>query len=84
MRKNHLLFSAAILLSSTLISVADVRLPALFSSNMVLQRGKSVPVWGWADDGEKVTVTFRDQKVSTTAENGKWHLKLSSLKAGGQ
>jgi sialate O-acetylesterase len=83
MRKNHLLFSAVVLLGSTFFSAAAVRLPALFSDNMVLQRGKSVPVWGWADDGEKVTVTFRDQTVSTKAKNGKWRVKLSSLKAGG-
>lgn len=82
MRKNVLLFTA-VFLSSSALTFADVRLPALFSDNMVLQRGRSVPVWGWADDGEKVTVTFRDQKVSTKAKNGKWHLKLSSLKAGG-
>jgi sialate O-acetylesterase len=83
MRKNLWLFSAAVFLGSAFVSIADVKLPALFSDNMVLQRGRSVPVWGWADDGEKITVTFRDQKVSTKAKDGKWHLKLSSLKAGG-
>ncbi|MEO7675334.1 MAG: sialate O-acetylesterase [Verrucomicrobiota bacterium] len=62
---------------------ADVRLPALFSDNMVFQRETSVRVWGWADDGEKVTVNFRNQQKSTRAKNGKWDVKLSSLKAGG-
>ncbi|MCL5097481.1 MAG: hypothetical protein M1608_08130, partial [Candidatus Omnitrophica bacterium] len=38
---------------------ADVKLPGLFSDNMVLQKGTHVPVWGWADDGETVTVEFR-------------------------
>ena len=42
-----------------------------------------VSVWGWADDGEKVTVTFRGKKSSTTAKGGKWMVKLSSQKAGG-
>lgn len=62
---------------------ADVKLPALFSDNTVLQQGVSVPVWGWADEGEKVTVKFLGQTVSTTAKDGKWMVRLSSLKAGG-
>src|SRR6266852_6942380 len=62
---------------------AEVRLPALFSDNMVLQQGTKAPVWGWADDGEQVTVRFRGQTVRTTAEGGKWMVTLQSLKAGG-
>ena len=61
----------------------DARLPAIFADNMVLQQGMRVPVWGWADDGEQVTVTFRGQTISTKAQNGKWMVKLSKLKAGG-
>ena len=57
--------------------------PHFFSDNMVLQRGTTVRVWGWADDGEKVTVNFRNQKISTTAKDGKWSVELSSMKAGG-
>src|SRR5580765_1197732 len=41
-----------------------LKLHALFSDNMVLQQSMSVPVWGWAPDGEIVTVSFRDQKIS--------------------
>ncbi|MBI4663113.1 MAG: sialate O-acetylesterase [Verrucomicrobia bacterium] len=62
---------------------ADVKLPALFSDNAVLQQGKPVPVWGWADDGEKVTVEFRGEKASAVAKGGKWMVKLPKLKAGG-
>jgi len=42
-----------------------------------------VPVWGWADEGEKVTVTFRGERVSATAKRGKWIVKLPGQKAGG-
>lgn len=63
--------------------LADVRLPSLFSDHMVLQQGIPVTVWGWADDGERVTVEFRNQKVSTVATNGKFRLKLKRLRAGG-
>src|ERR1041384_4627920 len=62
---------------------ADVRLPALFTDNAVLQQGMHVPIWGWADDGEEVTVSFRGQTEKTTAKNGRWMVKLKNLKAGG-
>ncbi|MCI0748293.1 MAG: sialate O-acetylesterase [Verrucomicrobia subdivision 3 bacterium] len=64
-------------------ALADVKLHGLFTDNMVLQRGAVVPVWGWADEGEKVTVEFRNQKVSTTAKDGKWMVNLKRLKVGG-
>lgn len=50
---------------------------------MVLQQGAPVPVWGWADDGERVTVEFRGQKVTTTTKDLKWCAVLRPLKAGG-
>ncbi len=62
---------------------ADVKLHGLFSDNMVLQRGAAVPIWGWADDGEDITVQFRSQKVTTKAKGGQWMVRLKKLKAGG-
>ena len=62
---------------------ADVRLPALFSDNMVLQQEMSAPVWGWADEGEEVTVQFRGKQVRTKTKHGKWVVHLTNLKAGG-
>jgi sialate O-acetylesterase len=62
---------------------ADVKLPALISDGMVLQRGMPAPLWGWADEGESVTVEFQNQKVTATAKDGKWMVRLKSLKAGG-
>lgn len=59
---------------------ADVKLHALFQDNMVLQRDVEVPVWGWADDGEKVTVTIQGQSASATAADGKWMVRLKDLK----
>jgi len=77
-----LLFTVSLLVCAK-PTLAELRLPAIFSHNMVLQQGMAVPVWGWADDGDTVTVTFRNQKVSTKVKDGKWMLKLRSLKAGG-
>lgn len=59
---------------------ADVKLPAIFGDHMVLQRDQKVPVWGWADEGEKVTVDFAGQKAEATAKDGKWSVSLPALK----
>jgi len=55
---------------------ADVTPNPLFSDNGVLQQGMKIPVWGTAANGEKVTVEFAGQKVSTTATNGSWMVFL--------
>ena len=56
---------------------------ALFADGAVLQQGIKVPVWGTANDGEKVTVSFQGQEVSTTAKDGRSRADLAPLKAGG-
>ncbi|HSI86316.1 MAG: sialate O-acetylesterase [Candidatus Methylacidiphilales bacterium] len=59
---------------------ADVSLPGVFGDNMVLQQGVKVPVWGWAEPGEEVTVTFRDKTAKATADkDGKWRVDLDAL-----
>src|SRR5437762_8750001 len=63
---------------------ADVRLPGLFSDNMVLQQGMPVPIWGWADDGEQVRVTFHGHTATAKAKDGKWMLKLAALKGSSE
>src|SRR4051812_47926787 len=64
---------------------ADVKLPALFSDHIILQRGKPVALWGWADPGEEVTVKFGDQsKKATTESDGSWKVKLDELKASSE
>src|SRR4051794_14687934 len=65
------------------VGLADVKPHVLFTDGAVLQREMPVPVWGTADDGEKVTVKFQGQEVETTARDGKWMVKLAALKAGG-
>jgi len=62
---------------------ADVKLPAIFGDRMVLQRDQKVPVWGWADEGEKVSVEFAGQRVEAVAKGGKWSVSLAALKASG-
>jgi sialate O-acetylesterase len=62
---------------------AGLKPNSLFSHNAVLQRGVTLPVWGTARDGENITVEFAGQKVSTSARDGKWRVRLAPLKAGG-
>ncbi|MBI5774997.1 MAG: sialate O-acetylesterase [Verrucomicrobia bacterium] len=63
---------------------ADVKLPAIFGDHMVLQREAAVPVWGWAEPGEPVTVSVAGQTQSTTAGvDGTWRVKFSNLQADG-
>ena len=65
-------------------SAAEVKLPALIGSHMVLQRDAKVPIWGWATAGGKVTVSFAGQtKTATTDREGKWCVTLDPLPAGG-
>ncbi len=74
--------AAGLALLAAVISLhAEIKLPAVFSDHMVLQQGMSVPVWGWADEGELVVVQYRDQVVQTRAKNGKWQVKLAAMKA---
>ena len=63
------------------IASADVKLPAVLSDAMVLQQQQPVPIWGWADEGEKVSVTFGGQTQETTAKDGKWKVMLTPLTA---
>lgn len=64
---------------------ATVDIPALFSDGLVLQRGRDVPVWGWADTGSSVSVSFGGHTVTaTTPASGKWMVRLPALPASAE
>ncbi len=66
------------------VAFCQVRLPRLVSDGMVLQRGDSVKIWGWAAADEKVKISFSGKTYTdTTGKDGKWAVMLSELKAGG-
>ena len=76
-------FSFLALLGGT-VAVADVKLPAIFSDFMVLQRNQENPVWGQAAPGDQVTVTVADQHFhAQAAKDGRWRVMLKPLTAGG-
>jgi sialate O-acetylesterase len=62
----------------------DVRLAGVFGEGMVLQREANAPLWGWAQPGEKVTVSLGAASASAVADaNGRWKAALPPMKAGG-
>lgn len=73
-----------VLLSATW-AAAELKLPAVIGDNMVLQRDVPIPIWGWAEKGQTVTVTFAGQSATATAgEDGKWMVRLPAQKANDQ
>ena len=67
--------------SSTAFSA--VKMPAVIGDNMVFQRDMPVPVWGWADKGEEVTVTVAGQTLTTKAgDDGRWKVVLAKFSVG--
>jgi len=83
MKRFHWILATLAVTLTSAFAFADVKPNTLFSDGMVLQRDRDVQVWGTAETGEKVAVNFRGHEVSTTAENGRWSLKISSGTAGG-
>ncbi len=83
-QKTRTIFLSIMLAAISLNLPAEVRLPKVIGSNMVLQRSQPVQIWGWADKGEKVSVLFNGQKETTkTSKEGKWMVTLDSMQAGG-
>jgi sialate O-acetylesterase len=80
--KRHLLPACIVLASSILPVAADVTLSPIIGSHMVLQRESACPIWGWAGEGEEVTVEFAGQKQTAKPDaSGKWMVKLQPMKA---
>ncbi len=63
---------------------SEVCVPKFFADGMVIQREEAVKVWGWADPGEKVEVTFKGKRYrANAAGDGNWFVMLKPSKAGG-
>ena len=84
MRSLKILSTVLAITFSSLISKAEVSVADIFSDNMVLQRNLELKIWGKADPGERLWVSFNGQKHRTKADrNGKWLVSLDAMKAGG-
>ena len=73
---------APAVLATAFAAYGFVKTATPFADNMVLQRGRAVPVWGVADPGEKVTVAFAGQtKTAQAGADGKWSVSLDAMDA---
>jgi sialate O-acetylesterase len=82
-------FGLSVVLTICLLSAsgvhADVTLPAVIGDNMVLQQGAELPIWGWAEPGERVEIRFGNQAGSyaTVADDdGRWVVQARPLESG--
>jgi sialate O-acetylesterase len=67
----------------TIALSADIRLPSVIGSHMVLQQDVPITIWGWAEPGEEVSIQFAGQKASSSADNdGFWEVRLKTMKPG--
>ena len=65
-------------------ATAKIKLPALITKGMVLQRDKPLKLWGWAAPGELVNIQFNGKSYQTqTGEDSNWKITLPAMKAGG-
>lgn len=63
---------------------AEIELPLLFSDGAVVQRDRPLQVWGWAEPGAKVEVSFDGRNAEATASgDGAWRVELPAHVAGG-
>jgi sialate O-acetylesterase len=79
-------FTAVLIFSSLQIINANISLPEIFSSNMVLQQNSDVIFWGWAKPGEKVIIKADWMNEEISAEGsvqGTWKISLKTPAAGG-
>jgi len=84
--KNNKTVITLFILSLAIVSslFAEVRLPRVFTDNMVLQRDMAVKIWGWAEPGENVALSFLGSTFTTAAtESGEWAVQLPATATGG-
>tara|TARA_R110002051_G_scaffold319452_1_gene403543 strand:+ start:16289 stop:17752 length:1464 start_codon:yes stop_codon:yes gene_type:complete len=60
---------------------AEIKLPAIVSSNMVLQRNTTIELWGWAKAKEKIKIKtswLEKPKIIETDSNGNWSVEIKT------
>lgn len=73
-----------ILAFTPILCMSHIRLPRLISNDMILQRSEPVKIWGWADPGERIEISFLNKIDKVTADKfGNWSITIPAQKAGG-
>ncbi len=79
------LLSVGIFVMAVGLCAAAPQPAGIFGHNMVLQRDRAVPVWGWVEPGQAVRVAFGGQEVvAVTDESGKWMVTLKAMPASAE
>ncbi len=84
--RHRIIVSTIVLLLIATIASADIKLPSIIGSDMVLQQGKPSTIWGWADPDEKieVSVSWKEMKWAVPADAaGKFSFQMMPPKVGG-
>lgn len=82
-----IIFSVLLSLFTVLIVKAELKMPAIFGNNMMLQQNTEVKLWGWGDKGKTVILTpsWSSQSYSVKVDNsGKWSVKIPTPTASYQ
>ena len=75
----YVLLISGLLVASS--GYAEVKLPAIISSNMVLQRNTTITLWGWADAKEEIVIntSWLDEELKTAADKeGRWEIEAKT------
>lgn len=84
MQKRFVIITILLFLLASHAIEANVRLPNIFSEDMVIQRDRPVKIWGWADKNESITISFNGQVKKTKADKkGCWITELRAVGHGG-
>jgi len=82
---HHYLFVITLITISSFSQLqAKIVLPALFSSNMILQQNTNATIWGEAEIGQTIQIitSWNNNTYSITADaNGKWRTKIATINA---
>lgn len=82
MKPTLTLFITLLLAPLAALHAAELKIAAPFSDHMVIQREQRVPIWGWSDAGDEVTVQFAGQSKSAVADkSGGWTVWIDAMKA---
>ncbi|MBI1367662.1 MAG: sialate O-acetylesterase [Planctomycetes bacterium] len=85
MRSRRVLIAMLCALFVPSVLHAQITLPTVISDHMMLQRGRTTPIWGWASPGETVTVRFAGQTKQATADPfGAWKVQLDAMEASSE
>ena len=83
MKKRSLVIVVILLLLSQ-YTYSALSVASIFCDHMVLQQGSQIPVWGWAQPGDIITVEInKEVRTAIAKDDGSWKIFLHKLSVGG-